>query len=124
MVPRTRQQADQVNCTFDGGATWSQRASVDPAFGHDGAYSSTTMLLGLTADNALLALDANPYGAPARPATIYRLAPGATQWQPLGQPSEYGVSYLSAPAPGALWAFPTDSKALDPQQRLFVAAYA
>lgn len=124
MNPRTRQQADQVNCTFDGGATWSQRASVDPAFGHDGAYSSTTMLLGLAPDKALIALDANPYGTPARPATIYRLAPNATQWQSLGPAPEDGAQYLNAPTPGALWAFPASGAPFDPQRRLFVAAYS
>jgi hypothetical protein len=124
MISRTRQQPDQVNCTFDGGATWSQRAGIDPAPGHDGAYVSTTILLGLTADNALLALDANPYATPARPVTVYRLAPNATQWQSLGSAPEDGVYYLDAPTPGALWSFPASGGPFDPQRRLFVAAYS
>jgi hypothetical protein len=125
LVPRVRQQPDQINCTFDGGATWSQRASVSPLpASYGGNYASTTKLLGLAPDDAVIALDMDPYSAPARPATVYRLARGATHWQSLGPVQEDGVEYLTAPAPGALWAFPMSSKALDPQQRLFVAAYA
>ncbi|HEV2461215.1 MAG TPA: hypothetical protein VGS80_22930 [Ktedonobacterales bacterium] len=93
-------------CSTDGGVSWHARP---PLF-----RASSMLVVGIASDRAILASDAGD--------TLYRLANGASQWQPLGPLPQRAVTFVRAPGAGTLWAYP--GPWLAPQQRLFTASYS
>jgi hypothetical protein len=111
-----------VTCTTDGGLTWVTRSV--PQF--------YPLVVGIANDGSLLEAAANsPSGLPCR---VYRLVPGATTWESLGQlpvegePQCLGITYVAGSGRGALWYLPlANLGAVDvpdptPGQRLIYSA--
>ena len=99
-------------CTADGGETWQARPGLVftlacPTCGAaDERNSNAVTSLVLADDGSLLGL---AYGPPQNNVIgLYRLKPGATQWESLGptpdQPSFF--VYAGAPGPHVLWSYP------------------
>lgn len=96
-------------CTADGGASWFKVS-----------LASSWRLAGIAGDGALLVFD-NGY-------MIYRLAPGAAQWQKLGAAPQAGccIRYVASGNGDMLWKFPAESDGAgipDKPNDVYFAAY-
>jgi hypothetical protein len=106
-----------VTCSDDGGHTWHTRAQWTAS---DGPQSIFTFGFVYAADGSLLATE-SVMGSGYR---LWRLAPGAARWGPVGPSVQLGLAYSSQPAQGRLWAVPTPMMgSSDPQGRIFSAVY-
>jgi hypothetical protein len=109
----TNQQTSALVCSTDGGQTWGERPPLILPFDNQagknpGPTTAYAYPYAIAADGAILATAARaqlPDGS-LQGYTLYRLVPGATQWQSLGPIPEMQVIYASAPANGLLWALP------------------
>jgi hypothetical protein len=94
-----------LTCSRDGGKTWEPLPAI--ALGSSAASASPQIgdVFAIASDGALLALLPGPDTSPN---TLYRLSPGASQWQSLGDvPAPwYTVSYFPTPGSGVFWTDP------------------
>lgn len=113
----TPQLANAVTCSSDGGQTWQSRPALSgtPPYQYGGPGA-----IAIANDGSVLA--ATPAGT-ASGYGLYRLKPGATSWQLLGNLPQLNVVYCPGSGAGTLWATPALGTNLDPQQRMFTAAY-
>lgn len=107
-----------LSCSTDGGVSWR---SLPPLF-----RAGSMLVIGIAGDRAILAIGADVQNASGAISdyTLHRFAEGASQWQPLGSIPQFAVTYVPAPGAGTLWAYIAPGMSLDPQQRLFTAAYS
>jgi hypothetical protein len=90
--PNTTQN-NFFKCSTDGGHTWSDRPDLEFTLHCDTCYKgkpNSTLaganLVGLADDGSLLVTIATRWDAAGNPVTsVYKLAPGAAQWQSLGE---------------------------------------
>ena len=54
---------------------------------------------------------------------VYRLTPGAAQWQSLGPAPQPVTQSGPSGATTVIWALPSVKASLDPQGRVFIATY-
>jgi hypothetical protein len=107
------QQYNHLACTQDGGGTWTDRPTLDIALscstclkGHPYSPVSTLTLVGIAPDGAVLANANDFFDADGTAHTgLFRLAPGATQWESLGaipgtDPNNTNIYLLPS---GLLW---------------------
>jgi hypothetical protein len=80
-------------CSFDGGKTWTSRPNINPVVRAENNPQELGRVFAIAGDSSLLANLSN-----SSTVTIYRLAPGASQWQSLGDtPDTLSVSFLATP---------------------------
>lgn len=112
--------ASAVTCSYDGGQSWQSRPALSGTLPdqYDGPG-----LIAITNDGSVLA------AAPAGTSSgygLYRLKPGASSWQLLGNLPQLNVTYCPGGAAGAgtLWASqPPYTDLLDRQHPIFTAVY-
>lgn len=93
-------------CSIDDGKTWNTRPNIAPVDAAENTPQEVGSVFAIASDGSLLAM------LPGQTVnTLYRLAPGASQWQSLGDvPSNgYTASYYTMAGGGMLWTDPAHS---------------
>ncbi|HEV2461991.1 MAG TPA: hypothetical protein VGS80_26865, partial [Ktedonobacterales bacterium] len=125
-------QTSALVCSTDGGQTWSERPLLMLPFDNQGGKSlgPTTAPAypnAIADDGAIFATAASAQLPDSTfvGCTLYRLVPGATEWQSLGPAPAFQAYYASAPANGLLWEIRSDttSASTDRLYTPFTAAY-
>lgn len=101
-----------VSCSTDGSATWHAHELPPILAPHEGSFGAN--LVAITNDGTLLVADTN---------SLYRLAAEPDVWQSLGSLPQLAVIYCPVTGTGMLWAVRAGGADLDPQHRVFTAAY-
>ena len=125
---------NQLACSTDAGKTWQTQSALSIPYictvctiplGSQARRVAPATLIALPSDGAALAISPDWYGAKTeiKGYGLYRLTPGAVQWQALGPAPQPGVQYGSVSGGSVLWALPTTTANLDPQGRVFIATY-
>ena len=93
-------------CSEDDGKTWNARPNIAPVDAAENTAQEVGRVFAIAGDGSLLA---SLSGQQVN--TLYRLAPGASQWQLLGDvpPVGYTASYYPVSGGGALWTDPAHS---------------
>lgn len=126
------QGGNDLACTTDDGASWTQRPALDPpAFaqvkaGRTPPTVGAALVFALTDDGAVLAYCVSAQAADGSVTghTLFRLPQGASRWQSLGPVPEFTVFYAPAPGSGMLWSVPISDIAPDPHNhRVFTVPY-
>jgi hypothetical protein len=121
-------------CSADGGKTWRTQPALSISYtctictvpiGSQSQRVAPATLFALPSDGAALAISPDWYGAKSeiKGYGVYRLTPGAVQWQSLGPAPQPGIQSGAVSGGAVLWALPTTVANVDPQGRVFIASY-
>ena len=121
-------------CSDDSGKTWRTQSALSISYtctnctipiGSQSTRFAPATVVALPADGAILAISPDWYGSRSeiKGYGVYRLTPGAAQWQSLGPAPQPALQ--SGPSGGStvLWALPSATANVDPQGRVFMATY-
>lgn len=125
---------NQLACSADGGKTWRTQPALSIPYtctictipvGSQSQRVAPATLFALPSDGAALAISPDWYGAKSeiKGYGVYRLTPGAIQWQSLGPAPQPGIQAGAVSGGAVLWALPTTAANVDPQGRVFIATY-
>lgn len=125
---------NQLACSADGGKTWRTQAALSISYtctnctipaGSQSTRIAPVTIFALPSDGAALAISPDWYGprTEIKGYGVYRLTPGATQWQSLGPAPQPTIQNGPSGATTVIWALPSAKATLDPQGRVFIATY-
>ena len=125
---------NRLACSADGGKTWQTLAALSIPYtcktctiptGSESIRVAPATVFALPTDSAILAISPDWYGSRSeiKGYGVYRLTPGAMQWQSLGPAPQPGIQSGQAGASTVIWALPTAHANIDPQARVFIAMY-
>lgn len=126
--------ANQLACSADGGKTWQKQTALSVSYtctictiptGSESTRIAPATIFALPSDASVLAMSPDWYGSRTeiKGYGVYRLTPGAAQWQSLGPAPQPTIQSGPSSATTVIWALPSAKASLDPQGRVFLATY-